>query len=304
MIKTKVAVTLGDPAGIGAEVVRKAVNHSIVRKCCSPFIFGDSYFKKYFKNFEFVETSALIRTLNLGTSSKIGGVCSYLAIEKAVQFCLKKECASLTTAPVSKESFKAAGTEYLGHTELLCDLTKSKKVAMLMICGKLNSVMVTRHIPLFQIPKILNTKDIVENVHLGADFLKNRIAKKKIRIALCGLNPHCGENSILGSEEKDIILPAFKILKKHYPNIVSPRSADSVWLKAKNDEYDLVCAMYHDQVMIPLKCIDARKIVNVTAGLPFTRTSPGHGTAFDIAGQNKADPTPMIQSILTAASTK
>jgi 4-hydroxythreonine-4-phosphate dehydrogenase len=122
-----------------------------------------------------------------------------------------------------------------------------------------------------------------------------------LKIALCSLNPHAGDNGILGSEEKEIIFPAYKALKKAKINISIPLPADSAWLKTKSGEFDLICCMYHDQLMIPLKCIDAKKIVNVTAGLPFVRTSPGHGTAFDIAGKNTADESAMIESILYAA---
>jgi 4-hydroxythreonine-4-phosphate dehydrogenase len=297
-----VAITLGDPAGIGYEIVLRAVNSFRVKRVCSPIIFGDrQIFIKHIKgkiSSNFIECSNIGHSLKIGAPSRKAGIIALLAIEKAVNYCMTGKANALVTAPVSKESFKLAGLKYPGHTELLAALTKSKKVAMLMACKQIHGVMVTRHIPISKIHKLLKTKDIIDTVKLSVSF----IGKKDIKIALCALNPHAGDNSILGAEEKKLIIPAYKTLLKQGINITPPLPADSAWLKAKNGLFDLVCAMYHDQLMIPLKCIDASKIVNVTAGLPFVRTSPGHGTAFDIAGKNKADIAPMIESILYAVN--
>jgi 4-hydroxythreonine-4-phosphate dehydrogenase len=300
MFKPPVAITLGDPAGISYEIVYRAVNSLAVKRICSPIVFGDKHvLKKYFPgkiSFEFVECSNIGHSLKIGVPSKKAGIIALSAIKEAVNYCMLGKAKALVTAPVSKESLKLAGVKYPGHTELLAALTKSKKVAMLMSCTNLHSVMVTRHIPISEIPKTLKTKNIIDTVKLSVNF----IGKKNIKVALCALNPHAGDNSILGSQEQKIITPAYKALVKQGINITKPLPADSAWLKAKNGFFDLVCAMYHDQLMIPLKCIDAKKIVNVTVGLPFIRTSPGHGTAFDIAGKNKADIAPMIESILYA----
>lgn len=308
MPKPRVAVTLGDPAGIGPEIVCRAVNSLEVQRVCSPVIFGDKQsLRKYFKkaeNCDLVESSAIKTKIKLGAPSIESGKAAYYAIEKAVEFCLNSMAPRgtlfpLVTAPVSKESLKLAGVNYPGHTELLAALTKSKKVAMMMVCGNIHSVMVTRHIPLAEVAANIKIKDIVETVNLAYNFFK-KYGGKNIRAALCGINPHAGDNGILGKEEKKYIFPAYKILKKAGINISKPLPADSAWLKTKNGEYDLICGMYHDQIMIPLKCIDAQKIVNVTAGLPFVRTSPGHGTAFDIAGKGRADASAMIEAILYA----
>jgi 4-hydroxythreonine-4-phosphate dehydrogenase len=308
MSKPCLAITLGDPAGISYEIVCRALNSSAVKKNCSPIVFGDkgvlnNISAKYFKctlPFKFVECSNIGNSIKIGEPSKKAGIIAIAAIERAVEHCINGKIHALVTAPVSKESLKMAGIKYTGHTELLAALTKSKKVAMIMICGKIHSVMITRHIPISKISKNIKVKDIVETVKLSVDFIK-KTNKKSIKVALCGLNPHAGDNSILGSEEKKIIFPAYKILKKSGIDITEPIPADSAWLKAKSEQCDLVCAMYHDQVMIALKCINASKIVNVTAGLPFLRTSPGHGTAFDIAGKNKANINAMIESIVYAA---
>jgi 4-hydroxythreonine-4-phosphate dehydrogenase len=302
MSKPPVAITLGDPAGISYEIVCRAVDSLAVKRVCSPVVFGDKQvLKKYFSGkipFEFIASSNIGHSLKIGIPSKKAGLVALFAIKEAANYCMSGKAKALVTAPVSKESLKLAKVMYPGHTELLATLTKSKKVAMLMACGSLHGVMVTRHIPISEIHKTLKTKDIIDTVKLSANF----IDKKNIKVALCALNPHASDNSILGSQEQKIIIPAYKELLKQGINIIKPLPADSVWLKAKNGFFDLVCTMYHDQLMIPLKCINAKKIVNVTAGLPFIRTSPGHGTAFDIAGKNKADIKPMIESIVYAVN--
>jgi 4-hydroxythreonine-4-phosphate dehydrogenase len=324
MSMPRIAVTLGDVAGIGPEIVFKAANSLSVQRVCRPVIFGDRRqnpflllnraFARGNAPFDFIETSNLGK-IGIGKPSRKSGIAARKAIEAAVNFCLKDK-AALVTAPVSKESFKYAGVKFSGHTEMLAALTKSTEAAMLMVCGKICSVMVTRHIPLSKVSKALTVEKIVNAVNIAADFLSNiafsacvcakqvkvsrPVYQTSLNIALCALNPHAGDNGILGKEEKDIIFPAYKILKKTL-NISKPLPADAAWLKTKNGEYDLICCMYHDQTMLPLKCIDAQKIVNVTAGLPFVRTSPGHGTAFDIAGKNKADANAMIEAIVYAA---
>jgi len=304
MLKPRLAVTLGDPAGIGFEVTLRAVNSLEVQRVCSPIIFGDGRFARFFKKQEFVTTSELGK-IKTGLPSRKAGIVAVSAVEKAVDYCLRGEASALVTAPVSKESLKLAGIKYPGHTELLAALTDSPKVVMMMACEKILSVMATRHIPLAEVSKKISSKDIVQTVKLAADFIvKNGTTRKtQLKIAVCALNPHAGDNGIIGGEEKNIISPACKVLKKAGYNVSGPLPADSAWLKTKNGEFGLICGMYHDQVMIPLKCIDAKKIVNVTAGLPFVRTSPGHGTAYDIAGKNIADKSAMVEALLFAAKT-
>jgi 4-hydroxythreonine-4-phosphate dehydrogenase len=299
--KPHVAITLGDPAGISYEIVCRAVNSLTVKRVCSPIVFGDKQALAKFINkiqFDFVECSNIGHSVKIGVHSKKAGIIALAAIKKAVSYCMSGKARALVTAPISKKSLKLAGAKYPGHTELLATLTKSKKVAMLMACGNIHGVMVTRHIPISKIHKTIKTKNIIDTVKLSINF----IGKKNIKVAFCALNPHAGDSSIFGSEEQKIIMPAYKALLNQGIDITKPLPADSVWLKTKNGSFDLVCAMYHDQLMIPLKCIDEKKIVNVTAGLPFVRTSPGHGTAFDIAGKNKADISPMIESILYAVN--
>ena len=159
--------------------------------------------------------------------------------------------------------------------------------------------MVTRHLPICKISKKLKLKDIVATTEISADLVEKMLHKKP-KIIFSSLNPHCGDNGLLGNEERKIIMPAIKKLKAKKYNIADFFSCDVAWAKMLKNKYDLIVCMYHDQVMTPLKIIDKNKIVNLTAGLPFIRTSPGHGTAFDIAGKNKANETSMIEAITTA----
>ena len=303
-MKPKVAITIGDPSGIGPEIVLRAVNSLKVQRVCSPVVFGDkNVIKKYFdinnSKCDFCFTSNFKSTVKLGNPSKLSGLIAYYAIERAVKSCMFGDTKCLVTAPVSKESFKLAKTKYFAHTEILADLTKTKNFCMMMICDNINSVMVTRHLPVCEISKKLTVKNIVNTTEIAASLV-NKMLSKKPKIIFSSLNPHCGDNGLLGKEEKKVIIPAIKVLKTKKYNIADFFSCDVSWAKMLTGNYDLIVCMYHDQVMTPLKIIDKNKIVNLTAGLPFIRTSPGHGTAFDIAGKNKADATSMIQAILTA----
>ncbi|MCR4663405.1 MAG: 4-hydroxythreonine-4-phosphate dehydrogenase PdxA [Endomicrobiaceae bacterium] len=307
MLKPKVAITIGDPAGIGPEIVFKAVNSLKVQRVCSPVVVGDKtiiseYFNinKKYKNIEFIFSSDYNKNVFLGKPSKISGLIACDAIKTSVKMCLDKKTKSMVTAPVSKESFKYAGLKYSGHTEFLGALTKTKNYCMMMICDNINSVMVTRHLPVSKISSSLTQKDIVLTVKLSADFIK-KIVRRNPKILLCALNPHAGDNGILGNDEKVNIIPAMKKLKKQGYDICGIFPVDVAWAKFLKYKYDLIVGMYHDQIMLPLKILNPKKIVNVTAGLPFIRTSPGHGTAFDIAGKNVADPSSMEQAILYAA---
>ena len=201
MIKPHLAITLGDPAGIGCEIVKRAVNSTTIKRVCSPVVFGDMIFSSNFRNTEFIPSSNAGSLLKAGCPSTKAGIIAISAIYEAVKYCMNGKVLGLVTAPVSKESLKMAGVKYQGHTELLASLTKSRKVAMMMACKNIHSVMVTRHIPVEKISENIKTKYIVEAVNLSVNFLK-KISKKNIKVALCGLNPHAGDNSILGLEEK------------------------------------------------------------------------------------------------------
>lgn len=300
--KPRIAVTVGDAGGIGPEIILKAVRSLRVRGACSPLVFCHSAFAKKVK--PYADTVIVKGIAPKGHSpSKQSGIIAFNAISAAARACLSGTAHAMVTAPVSKESLALAGCKHTAHTELLAHLVKAAaEPAMLMVCGKINSVMVTRHVPLAQIAKHITEKNIIETVVTAYKFLLKTKALKA-PLALCALNPHAGDNGIIGNEENKIIKPAIKKLKKLLDvDVLGPIPADSVWAKAKEGNFPgLIVTMYHDQTMIPLKCISPEKIINVTAGLPFLRTSPGHGTAFDIAGKNIASATALEEAILYAA---
>lgn len=307
MALPRLAITIGDPAGIGPEIVRKIIEYKPLYKICKPIIIGDIRLFKGIKQnkllFEFVDIPVSdIGQIKPGQISIASGKASYDYICKAVNLVENNKADAIVTSPISKAALNLAGFPFQGHTELLASLTNTKNYAMLMVAGKLRSVMVTRHIPVCETGKKLSIDKIVKTVILSNNFLQNKINKLKPRIGICALNPHAGEGGLLGKEEDKIILPAIDYLHKKDVNVVGPLPVDSAWLKAKKGEFDLLVTMYHDQTMIALKCIAPEKIVNVTIGLPFVRTSPGHGTGFDIAGKNIANPLPTIEAIKIAAS--
>ncbi len=306
MIKPKVAITIGDPSGIGPEIVYRAVNSLKVQRVCSPIVIGDkNIIAKYFNlskesdKIKFVFSSCYNEAIEIGKPSKISGLIACDAIKQAVKMCIGNKAKSLVTAPVSKESFKYAGLKYAGHTEFLGHLTRVKNYCMMMICDDINSVMITRHLPVSKISSYLTKKEIISTTKLSADFIE-KIIKRKPKILMCALNPHAGDNGILGNDEKIKIIPAMNKLKKEGYDICGLYPVDIAWAKFLKDKYDLIVGMYHDQIMLPLKVLNPKKIVNVTIGLPFIRTSPGHGTAFDIAGKNIADSSSMEQAIIYA----
>jgi len=306
MYKPIVAITIGDPAGIGPEITGKALLTKAVHAACIPFVIGDislipgfgSAQKKFgcpFVNIPF------LKRLRYGLSSRDTGRASYEYIISSLELIGKKKAYALVTAPICKESIHLAKINFPGHTELLAAHTHTKNFAMMMAAGNFRTIMVTRHIPVSSVGKTITVNRIVETASLADGFLKARLGIRSPRIGICALNPHGGEAGLIGKEEINIILPAVKKLSASGIHAQGPIPADSAWKEHSAGKFDMLITMYHDQAMIPLKCLAPEKIVNITVGLPFIRTSPGHGTAFNIAGKNKADPRPMIEAILCAA---
>lgn len=283
MIKPAIAITLGDPSGIGPEIVKKAVLDKPVLKICRPVVIGTSNppAGRHAENF-------------------IPGKPSHKSDKAAINFLIKslklvknKKVAAIVTAPVSKSAFGKSG----GHTEFLAKKTGSKNIEMLMVAGDKKVLLLTRHIPLKDVSKKISKEKIVKSTESTCDFIKKYFNIKKPKVIVCGLNPHCSDNGMVGSEEKKKIIPAIKSLKKQGLDVSGPVNCEVAFKDIKSD---LIVCMYHDQAMLPLKLLNPDKIVNVTVGLPFIRTSPGHGTAYGIAGKNKADPRPMIEAIKLA----
>ena len=307
MVLPRIAITPGDPAGIGPEIVTKALLRSSFQKSFKPIIVGEKRFFNELKQaalpVEFVDVplESLSQTVP-GKYSAATGKHSYEIIRRAVELIENGHADALVTAPVSKAAMYLAGVHYPGQTELLGDITGTKKYVMVMASGNIITAMATRHLAINDISKELTLNKITDLVKVVAPFVKKAYHIKNPRICISSLNPHAGEDGLLGKEERTVIIPAVNILKNEGFEVWGPLPPDSAWVKTLKGGFDVLVTMYHDQAMIGLKCVAPDKIVNITAGLPFVRTSPGHGTAFDIAGKNAADPTPMIEAMHCAAT--
>lgn len=284
-MKPRLAITLGDPAGIGPEIVAKALRDKRVRAACEPVVLGNP------SGFSFP----------IGRPSAAAGQCAIEALEQAIQLLKNKQVAALVTAPVSKESFHAASLGFPGHTEWLAQAVGVEKVAMLMVAGSLRALLMTRHVPLRDVAQHLTPGVIKDSAEMAYEFVRKVLKQTKPRLVACGINPHAGDQGLIGDEEKRTLVPTLQALKKRGIPVAGPFSADAVYPAMAKGRYDLALAAYHDQGMIPLKLFAGEKLVNITLGLPFVRTSPGHGTAYDIAGKKKADAGPMMEAILLAA---
>lgn len=306
-----IGITLGDVAGVGPEVVLKAINCPKITQLCEPLIIGDYLIlKKCAKAMKLsIPSKCNILDLQLfrsekeipswGTVRKKSGVAAVEYIKKAVSLALEKKIDAIVTAPISKKAIQLAGFKYPGHTEFIARLTHTKEYAMMFVADKLKVILVTTHIELKKVAKVITLKKVYTAIKLakiGGELFKI----KNPKIAVLGLNPHAGENGLLGSEEKKKIAPAIELAKKEKINVFGPISADIAFWQAINRNFDIVIAMYHDQGLIPIKTLAFEKTVNITIGLPIIRTSPAHGTAFDIAGKGIANPSSMIEAIKIA----
>ena len=228
-----------------------------------------------------------------------------MSVHAAVQLALARRVAAVVTGPISKESLHLAGIPFPGHTEMLQALAGAPQVEMLMASGPLKALLITRHIPLKSVPGRLSIPGIVESVRLADRYLRRYLGRRP-RWAVCGLNPHAGDNGILGDEEKRIVAPAVRRLAVAGLSVRGPLPADTAWSQHAAGRYDACACLYHDQGMIPLKALHPEKLVNITVGLPFARTSPGHGTAFDLGLGRRpwsgADPSATIEAARLAVA--
>lgn len=288
-----VLLTMGDCRGIGPEVIVRALSLPRIRRLANFLVIGDLACIE--KTKRALGVSAAIDLLDLGTEDPALDPLRY--IDKAVALIEKKRARALVTAPVNKESITKGGVAFSGHTEYLAGLTKVKRVAMMFTGGRLKVTVVTRHIPLKDVSSHLTKKKIVDTTMLTYRSLQKNFKIRSPRVGICALNPHAGEGGLIGREEKNIIAPAVQTLKRKFPRISGPLPADSAFNLLYNGKVDSLIALYHDQAMIPVKMLGRESCVNVTLGLPFVRTSPVHGTAYDIAGRGIADPSSMIESI-------
>jgi 4-hydroxythreonine-4-phosphate dehydrogenase len=233
--------------------------------------------------------------------AKAAGKSAGVAIEKAVELCTTGKAVAMVTAPVSKEAMQLAGYSFPGQTEMIALLSRSSKVAMMLVSTKMRIGLVTIHTPLRTVAESLSKAKIVDKTKIIVESLKKNFQIRDPRIAILSLNPHAGEHGILGSEEQDLIIPAIEEIKSAGINADGPLSADAFFGKQAYKSYDAILAMYHDQGLIPVKMSSFGTTVNFSAGLNIIRTSPGHGTAFDIAGSGSADISSMLEAIKYAA---
>jgi 4-hydroxythreonine-4-phosphate dehydrogenase len=283
-MKPRIALTVGDPAGIGPEIARKAAQDPRVRDVCDPVLYGPPADARF----------------TAGELSAAAGLAAYEAICAAVRDAQAGVVAGIATAPVNKLAFARAGLPWKGHTDLLAHLTGSPRVAMMFWSAPLKVVLATVHIPLAEVP-LAHTRELLDGIiDLTARELP-RFGIAEPRLALCGLNPHAGEDGLLGGEEQQVLAPAVAAARRRGIRIDGPFPGDTVFVRASRGEFDAVIAGYHDQGLIPVKLLAFGRAVNVTLGLPIVRTSVDHGTAFDIAGTDAADPSSMIEATVLAA---
>jgi len=283
-MKPRIAITAGDPAGIGPEIARKAADDPRVRHACEVVIYGPP------------EGA----TFAPGVLSAEAGRAAYDAIVRAVADAQRGEVAAVATAPVNKEAFRLAGLPWSGHTDLLAHLTGAGPVAMLFYSDALRVVLATVHIALAEVPRALTRESLEATIALTAREMP-RFGFAAPRIAVAGLNPHAGEHGLFGREEETVIVPAIAACQARGVDVSGPFPADTLFVRARRGEFDVVVACYHDQGLIPVKLVAFGEAVNVTIGLPIVRTSVDHGTAFDIAGLGVADESSLVAAVLLAA---
>ncbi|HXD75298.1 MAG TPA: 4-hydroxythreonine-4-phosphate dehydrogenase PdxA [Vicinamibacterales bacterium] len=284
MAKPRIAITEGDPAGIGPEIARKAASDSRVLAVCEPVLYGAGTEARF----------------EMGTLSAGAGQAAYDAIARAARDAQAGTVAAIATAPINKEALRLAGFPWNGHTDMLADLTGAKHVAMMFYSDELRVVLATVHVPLAEVPKLLTQPLMERTIALAARELP-MFDKAPPRLAVAGLNPHAGEHGLFGREEETAIAPAIACCRAKGIDVSGPFPGDTVFVRARKGEFDAVIACYHDQGLIPVKLLAFGRAVNVTLGLPIVRTSVDHGTAFDIAGKGVADAESMVSATLLAA---
>jgi 4-hydroxythreonine-4-phosphate dehydrogenase len=321
-VKPTVAVTIGDFNGIGPEIALKAAAHVAVRRICIPVLVGPlnvwNHARTAFKIKPKLEKvvfpwdnpsvigvadvgDGIWTDVEYGKTTKAAGKSAGAAIEKAVELCKAKKADAMVTGPVSKEALNLAGYSFPGQTEMIALLSRSQKVAMMLIADRLRIGLVTIHTALRNVADQVTSEKIVDKVSIVNDALKRNFGIQNPSLAVLALNPHAGEHGLIGSEEEQTIIPALRESQSQGVDVKGPFSADGFFGSGSYKSYDAIITMYHDQGLIPLKLSSFGKAVNFSAGLNIIRTSPGHGTAYDIAGKGKADISSIVEAIKLAA---
>lgn len=323
MPKPVIAVTMGDPAGVGPEVIVRALAEPELGDICRPLVLGDPLAMERALAVtgvrlrletisagpppEDIPGAIFLRPLSrlastdmaYGGPSPDAGDAMFRYITEAVKLCLNREAAAMVTGPISKEALNRGGHRFPGHTELLADLTGCTDYVMMLAGDRLRVTLVTIHEALADVPRLITRERVLATIRATHRGL-HKYFRKKPRLAVLALNPHCGEHGLFGDEERRFILPAVEAARAEGIDARGPLSADMLFHFAARGDYDGVVCMYHDQGLIPLKLLHFHDGVNITLGLPIIRTSVDHGTAYDLAGTGKASHLSMMASIRTA----
>ncbi|HXW04739.1 MAG TPA: 4-hydroxythreonine-4-phosphate dehydrogenase PdxA [Vicinamibacterales bacterium] len=285
--RPRIGITVGDPSGIGPEIALRAAADARVLDVCEPVLYGPC-------------SAEALAAFPAGAVSAASARAAFEAIRAAVGDAQSGAVSAIATAPINKAAFHEAGLPWPGHTELLAELTGATRVAMLFHSDAVRVVLATVHVPFADVPRLLTTARLVDVIELAAEALP-AFGYPAPRLALAGLNPHAGEDGLLGTEDRDSLAPAAAAARGRGIRVEGPLPADTVFVRASRGEFDAVIACYHDQGLIPVKLLAFGRAVNVTLGLPIVRTSVDHGTAFDIARRGVADPSSLIEAVLLAA---
>ncbi|HEX4875879.1 MAG TPA: 4-hydroxythreonine-4-phosphate dehydrogenase PdxA [Chitinophagaceae bacterium] len=314
-----IGITCGDLNGIGIELIIKTFSDSRILDHCTPVIFASNKAINFYRksvpevNFNYQSTKEFSRInhkqVNLfncweeevnitpGQLTETGGKYAVLSLQTAVAALKQKQIDGLVTAPIHKKNIQSAEFSFTGHTPYLKHIFDAKDVVMMLCADNFRVALVTEHVPVQDVAKHITKESILSKLQLIHQSLQKDFGIDKPRIAVLGLNPHAGDEGLIGNEEETIIKPAIKEAKNNNLLVIGPYSADAFFARRSFERFDAVLAMYHDQGLIPFKTLATGEGVNYTAGLPAVRTSPDHGVAFDIAGKNKADTSSFIASI-------
>ncbi len=325
-MKPVIGITMGDAAGVGPEIIVKALAHQETYDLCKPVVIGDSSIlerainilgysfkvnivkavqEAKFKHgvIDIVDLDLLESNLEFGKVSAQSGAAAFKFLEKAVQLAKDKEIAAICTAPLNKEAMHLGGYKYPGHTEILADLTDTKDYSMMLSSPKLKVIHLTTHVGLRKAIDLIDPERTYKVIQLAYETLRNA-GMLNPRIAVCGINPHAGENGLFGmGEEEEKLQPAIEKAATEGVNVTGPYPADTLFFRAVRGDFDIVVACYHDQGHVPIKVLGLEEGVNITVGLNggIIRTSVDHGTAFDIAGKGIADERSMLAALTSAA---
>ncbi|MGA1115909.1 MAG: 4-hydroxythreonine-4-phosphate dehydrogenase PdxA [Opitutales bacterium] len=323
MAKSKIAVTMGDPAGVGPEICLDLLNDPEILGTCQPVIFGDltilqacarqtgkALNRSAIQLEEILdsETSGIVdlgilkpNQLNPGIADRHTGRATYEYVVSAIDACLAGRVDAVVTCPANKEAMQAAGITHPGHTEIFAERTGTKDFCMAFFSETISCSLVTVHVGYHEVPSLLSVERIKQVISLTRQAHRNLLGREP-KLAVCGLNPHAGENGLFGrGEEEAIIIPAIERARAEGADIVGPLPPDTAFTPKRRETVDAYICMYHDQALIPVKALAFDQAVNVTLGLPIIRTSVDHGTALDIAWQGQADPSSLKAAVRLAA---